>query len=171
MGQRHAQLFESLRRDLLDRLVEVRGSLDHAYARMPEAAVRPQLEALLEKMQGYLATQDLQSYRSSAASHMAMRVGEGFAPENVIHSVIAIGDVAVQTAQTRLANHPDCAELVLAITRLNFIAARTLVGLVADDVRRRSQQRDLLGAGHHAGPFAGPVAGQATAILPGGARS
>jgi len=147
MGQRHAPLFDSLRRDLLDRLIEVRGSLDHAYARMPEAAVRLQLEAVLDKMQGYLATQDLQHYRSSAASHMAMRVGEGFAPENIIHSMVAIGDVAVQVAQQKLASHPDCAALVLAITRLNFIAARTLVGLVADDVKRRSQQRELLRAG------------------------
>jgi hypothetical protein len=144
MGQWHAQLFASLRQEVLEKLVEIRGTLDHAYARLAEPAVRPQFDAVLDKMQSYLATEDPQVYRSFAASHMAMRVGEGFAPENLVHAVVAIGDVVSKVAQHRLQQDPRCADFVLACTRMSFVAARTMVSLLAEDVKRRETQRDQL---------------------------
>jgi hypothetical protein len=142
MGQWHAQLLASLRQEVLEKLVEIRGTLDHAYARLSEAVVRPQFDAVLDKMQSYLATDDPQVFRGFAASHMAMRVGEGFAPENLVHTVVAIGDVVSKVAQHRLSQDPRCADFVLACTRMSFVAARTMVSQLADDVKRREAQRD-----------------------------
>ena len=147
MGLWHAHLFASLRPEVLERLVEIRGTIDHAYARLADAAVRPQFDAVLDRMQSYLTTEDPQLYRGFAASHMAMRVGEGFAPENLVHSMVSIGDVVTRVAQRRLANDPRCAEFVLACSRMIFVAARTMVSLLADELRRREQQRDQLRRG------------------------
>lgn len=141
MAQRHAQLLASLRSEVLERLVEVRGSIDHAYANIAPDVIRGQFDIVLEKMTSYLVTQDASQYRGFASRWLAMRVGEGFAPENVIHSAVAIGDVIIQVAQVRLGQTDECVDFVRTISQLNYAVTRMLVEILADDLERRKEQR------------------------------
>lgn len=140
MSQGHARIFESLRKDVLARLVEVRGSIDHAYARIPEALIREQFDTVLDKMVSYLATEDSELYRSFASRYMAMRVGEGVSPENLIHSVVAIGDVVINIAESTIPRSQERDEFTRAVVRMNFVAARMLVILLGEEVKRRELQ-------------------------------
>lgn len=141
MAQRHAQLLASLRAEVLERLVEVRGSIDHAFASIAPDVIRGQFDIILEKMESYLTTQDASQYRGFASRWLAMRVGEGFAPENVIHSAVAIGDVIVQVAQVRLGQSDECVDFVQHIVHLNFAVTRMLVEILAEDLERRQEQK------------------------------
>jgi hypothetical protein len=141
MAQRHARLLAALRPEVLARLVEVRGSIDHAYASIPPDVIRGQFDIVLDKMQSYLVTQDASQYRGFATRWLAMRVGEGFAPENVIHSAVAIGDVIVQVAQARLGQTDECVDFVSNMVHLNFAVTRMLVEILAQDLERRKEQR------------------------------
>ena len=146
MSQAHARIFESLRYDVLARLVDVRGTIDHAYARIPEARIREQFDMVLDKMASYLATEDSELYRSFASRYMAMRVGEGVSPENLIHSVVAIGDIVIKVAEEKVppSQEPSAVQerhdFTRAVVRMNFVAARMLVILLGDEVKRREQQ-------------------------------
>jgi hypothetical protein len=148
MSQRDAEIFSSLRPDVLARLVEVRGSIDHAYATIPEEVIRGQFDMVLDRMQSYLASEDAELYRGFAARWMAMRVGDGFSPENLIHSVVAIGDVVARVATERLGPGDETQRFARAVVRMNFVAARMLVEILADELgRRRAQQQQLAGGG------------------------
>jgi hypothetical protein len=141
VGPGHAEIFQQVREEALDRLVEVRGSLDHAYASIPGDVIRPQFDLVLDKMDSYLATGHLEPYKSFACRWMAMRTGEGFSPENLIHVLIATGDVVAQVAQGRMGQVPECADFVRAVVRMNLLGARILVELLADELAARQQQR------------------------------
>lgn len=146
MGQRDAEVFGGLRSEVLARLIEVRGAIDHAYASIPEDRIGAQFDLVLDRMHSYLYTEEVEPYRSFAHRWMAMRVSDGFAPENLIHSAVAIGDVVVQVAQQRLAAGPERDRFVRAIQTMSFVAARLLVELLAEELdRRREQRRQLLG--------------------------
>jgi hypothetical protein len=140
MSQGHARIFESLRHDVLARLVEVRGSIDHAYTRIPEDRIREQFDTVLDKMASYLATEDPKLYRTFASRYMAMRVGEGVSAENLIHSVVAIGDVVIKIAESKMPRSHERNEFTRAVVRMNFVAARMLVILLGEEVKRREQQ-------------------------------
>jgi hypothetical protein len=144
MAQRHARIFQSLRSDVLERLIEVRGSIDHAYGRIPEETIREQFDVILDKMESYLASEDISLYRRFASRYVAMRVGEGFTHENLIHSVVAIGDVVVQVAKRKLGQAPECDDLVRAVVKMNFVNARMLVAFLAEDLAEREAQRQML---------------------------
>ena len=140
MSQAHARIFESLRHDVLARLVDVRGNIDHAYTRIPEARIREQFDMVLDKMASYLATEDSELYRSFASRYMAMRVGEGVSPENLIHSVVAIGDIVIKVVEEKVPPSQERHDFARAVVRMNFVAARMLVILLGDEVKRREQQ-------------------------------
>lgn len=144
MRGRHAELFASLREDVLNRLVEVRSSIDHAYARLPEEVIREQFGVVLDKMSSYLVTGDAQLYRSFANRWLAMRTGQGFSPENIIHSVVAIGHVVADVAKVRLGPTPEFYAFARAMAQLNFAASRMLVDLLADELGRRTEQYQQL---------------------------
>lgn len=141
MAQAHAEIFEQVRPEALARLVEVRGSLDHAYASIPAEVIQPQFDLVLDKMSSYLATGQVEPYRSFASRWMAMRAGEGFSPENLIHALVATGDVVAQVAQKRLGPSPACTDFVQEIVRMNLLGARILVEILADELSARLQQR------------------------------
>ena len=136
----HAQLFQVMRSDVLDRLVEVRGSIDHVYANMADAVVREEFRIFLDRIASYLSTGDVEAYRAFASRWMALRTGAGYSPESSVHSAVAIGDVVVQVAQRHLGHTSECHDFVRTVVRMNFIVARTLVGLLASDLERRNQQ-------------------------------
>jgi len=143
MDQRDAQIFESLHKDILARLVEVRGSIDHAYGEFPEDEVYKHFDLVLSKMQSFMATADAVAYRRFARQYVAMQVGEGIAYDNLIHALVAIGDVTVQIARAKLPD-PEREEFVRDIMHLSFESTRMLVDLLAEDFTVRAAQRDRL---------------------------
>jgi hypothetical protein len=144
MGPEHAEIFDSLRPDVLARLIEVRGSIDHAYEKIPEATIREHFDLALDKMYIYLATEDVSTYRRFVSRYMAVRVGEGLSHEDLIHSAVAINDVVVQVAREAMPESPAREEFIRAMMRMSFVHARMLVALVAEDLSERTAQRAAL---------------------------
>jgi hypothetical protein len=141
---RFARGFHAIRREVLDRLVDVRGSIDHTLASVPSRLIRQEFDSVLDRMASYLVDQDVSRYRSFAARWVAFRLGEGFSPENLLHSVVAIGDVILETARSRLPHgQQEAAEFVREIARLNFMAARVIVEILAGEleVLKRTARR------------------------------
>jgi hypothetical protein len=136
MAERAALIFDSLRDEVLDRLVEVRASIDPAYAAIPDDRIRGQFDVVLRKMASYLADEEIAPYRGFARRWVAMRAGEGFAPESLVHAVVAIGDVAARVAQQRMGGSPEYSALASALARMTFSAARLLVELFAEELDR-----------------------------------
>jgi hypothetical protein len=69
-----------------------------------------------------------------------MRIGEGFAPENLIHSAVAIVDITQRVAHARLGSSPEYPELARALARMGFTVARLLVEVLAEELGRRTEQ-------------------------------
>ncbi len=130
--ERHARTFESIRPDVLDRLLDVRGSIDHTLSGIPSHVIRQQFDAVLARMQAYLRDGDAARYRGLAERWVAFRLGEGATPENLIHAVVALGDVILDVARGRLPPGPATAEFAREVSRLNFATARLVVETLAD---------------------------------------
>ena len=144
MAERHAQLFDALREEALARLVEVRGSIDHSYAAIAEDPIRVQFDRVLDKMREYLANEDIEAYRSFANRWIAVRGSEGLRSENLIHAVVAIGDVVIQVAQQRMGQVPEAVDFARAMVGLNLVGARLIVELLAEELESRYARRDEL---------------------------
>jgi len=144
MGRSHAETFQSLRADVLDRLVTGRASIDQGYAAVDEETVRGQFDVVLGKMASYLATEDADAFRSFVMRWAAMRGGAGFGPENIVHSVVAIGDVVRRVAHRRLGISPETADFARSVTAASILAARALVDDLADELAQRSAELRVL---------------------------
>ncbi|MCG8423453.1 MAG: hypothetical protein MJE77_36600 [Proteobacteria bacterium] len=144
MDERQTRIFDDLRTDILTRLVEVRGGIDPAYEKIPDLVIREHFNIVLDKLRAFLATGENGSYRRFASRYMAIRVAEGFGAENLIHTIVAIGDIVAQVARARLDPSPDRESFVRAVMRMNFVNARMLVAFLAEDLAERVAQRELL---------------------------
>jgi hypothetical protein len=142
--ERHARAFEAIRPEVLERLVEVRGSIDHLLSGVPPHLIRQEFNSVLDRMARYMADQDLPRYRDFSARWVAFRLGEGFSPENLIHSVVAIGDVILEIARRSLSPGPDTAEFLREVARMNLVAARVIVEILAEELEtlRRGVRRE-----------------------------
>ena len=147
MGREHAEVLDSLRAEVLDRLIEIRASIDHAYARIPDDVIRGQFDVVLSKMRSYLSSEAPAPYQSFVLRWAAMREGEGFGAENVINSVVAIGDVLVKVARERLGQTPEARRFARAVTRMSFFGARMLVQGLADELAAHASQLEALEGG------------------------
>jgi hypothetical protein len=143
MGARHAQTFQALRPEILNRLVEVRTSIDQSYGDLSDNESREQFRDLLARMQGFLETGDRTSLRNYLSRSLALRTGAGASPESVVHAVVAVGDVVVQVARAELPNDDDSAAFLYEVTQFSFTAARLLVESMADELARLSRRRTV----------------------------
>ena len=141
--ERHARTFEAIRPEVLGRLLDVRGSIDHTLSGVPSQVIREDFDAVLDRMQTYLLDGDEARYRSFAERWVAFRLGEGFSPENLIHSVVALGDVVLEVARRRLSAGPETADFTREVARMNFVAARLIVETLAAELEsmNRSTRR------------------------------
>jgi hypothetical protein len=140
-------VFAGLKPALIDRLVEVRSSLDHGFARLDDGAARAQLEQVVDHQLGFLATGDAAILRGFLRGYRAVRAAEGLGPENLLHAVIAIGDVAAQTIHKELPHGPRTAELASSWARVSWATARMVVEIIAEELAgRETQLRELEGA-------------------------
>ncbi|HEY4242701.1 MAG TPA: hypothetical protein VGM88_22950 [Kofleriaceae bacterium] len=137
-------LYMALRPKILDRLLELRGTLDPALARLDEATARAQIGAVLDHLGNYLATGDAGIHRAFLHTFLAMRAAEAQSPAAVLAMLVSIGDTAAQVAQEEGAASPAGAELTLLLTRVTGSTARAVNDLIADELAQRmSRYREL----------------------------
>jgi hypothetical protein len=132
-------MLESLRPAVLARLVEIRGQLDHALARVAEHEAREQFDAVLRHLQTYLTTWDWRLHRSFLQTYLAMRAGDGMHSDDVLHVLSAIGELVIEMAREQA---PPA--LMVALAKFNAHTVRCVIDLVAEDLERRRAQRDQL---------------------------
>jgi len=141
-----ARAYDNLRPIVLQRLLDMRATLDPSFGRSDEATARAQISAVLEHLGNFLASGDLGSHRAFLQTFLAMRAAEAQGPAAVLAMLVAIGDTAAQVAQEELAGSIDGSELTLLLTRVTATTARAINDLVAEELARRTGQWNELAA-------------------------
>ena len=134
-----ARAYEALRPKILQRLLELRSTLDPSLGRLDEATARTQMGAVLEHLGNFIVTGDVGLHRAFLHTFLAMRAAEAQSPASVLAMLVAIGDTAAQVAQEDGAGTTEGAELTLLLTRVTASTARLLNDLIADEIDRRKQ--------------------------------
>ena len=134
-----ARAYEALRPKILQRLLELRPSLDPSLGRLDDATARGQIGAVLEHLGNFIATGDLGLHRAFLHTFLAMRAAEAQSPASVLTMLVAIGDTAAQVAQEEGAGTAEGAELTLLLTRVTASTARAVNDLIADELERRTK--------------------------------
>lgn len=136
-----ARPYEALRPKILQRLLELRSTLDPSLGRLDDATARAQIGAVLDHLGNYIATGDLGLHRAFLHTFLAMRAAEAQSPASVLAMLVAIGDTAAQVAQEDAAGAPEGAELTLLLTRVTASTARGVNDLIAEELGRRVGQK------------------------------
>lgn len=136
-----ARAYEVLRPKILQRLMELRATLDPSLGRLDDATAHAQISAVLDHLGNFIATGDLGLHRGFLHTFMAMRAAEAQSPAAVLAMLVAIGDTAAQVAQEEAAGTPEGAELTLLLTRVTAGTARSVNDLIAEELHQRAQQR------------------------------
>ena len=141
-----ARSYEVLRPRVLDRLLELRGTLDPSLGRLDDATARGQIGAVLDHLGNFIATGDLGMHRAFLHTFLAMRAAEAQSPASVLAMLVAIGDTAAQVAQDSGGesdgpDRRDGRELALLLTRVTASTARVVNDLIAEELARRAGQR------------------------------
>jgi len=132
-----ATAYEMLRPRILQRLLELRATLDPALGRMDEATARAQVGAVLEHIGSFIAIGDMGQHRAFLHTFLAMRAAEAQSPAAVLAMLVAIGDTAAQVAQDEGAGTAEGAELTLLLTKVTATTARAVNDLIAEELERR----------------------------------
>ena len=135
-----ARAYDELRPKILQRLMEIRATLDPTLGRLEEATASAQISAVLDHLGNFIATGDLGLHRAFLHTFLAMRAAEAQGPAQVLAMLVAIGDTAAQVAQEDGAGTPEGAELTLMLTRVTASTARAINDLIADELERRLVQ-------------------------------
>ncbi len=139
-----ARAYDNLRSKILQRLLDMRATLDPSLGRLDEITARAQIGAVLEHIGNFVATGDLGLHRAFLHTFLAMRAAEAQGPAAVLAMLVAIGDTAAQVCQEELANAPTGGELTLMLTRVTASTARAINDLMAEEVESRvAQWREL----------------------------
>jgi hypothetical protein len=139
-----ARSYEALRPRVLERVLELRATLDPSLGRLDDATARAQIGAVLDHLGNFIATGDLALHRGFLHTFLAMRAAEAQSPASVLAMLVAIGDTAAQVAQDGTDGGPggsDGAELTLLLTRVTASTARAINDLIAEELGRRDAQR------------------------------
>jgi hypothetical protein len=139
-----ARTYDALRPKILQRLLEIRSTIDPSLGRLDEAAARAQIGAVLDHIGSFLATGDLRLHRAFLRTLLAMRAADAQSPATVLATLVGIGDTAAQVAQEEGAGTAQGPELTLILTRVTASTARALNDLIAEELEtRRRSWRDL----------------------------
>lgn len=140
-----ARSYEALRPRVLERVLELRATLDPSLGRLDDTTARAQIGAVLDHLGNFIATGDLGLHRGFLHTFLAMRAAEAQSPASVLAMLVAIGDTAAQVAQDGAdgagPGGSEGAELTLLLTRVTASTARALNDLIAEELARRDAQR------------------------------
>lgn len=134
-----ARAYEALRPTILQRMIDMRSTLDPSLARLDEGTAQSQIGAVLEHLGNFIATGDLGLHRAFLHTFLAMRAAEAQSPASVLATLVAIGDTAAQVAQEAGAGTTEGSELTLLLTRVTATTARAVNDLIADELERRTR--------------------------------
>ena len=132
-----ARSYEVLRPKVLQRLLELRSTLDPSLGRLDDATARLQIGAVLDHLGNFIATGDLGLHRGFLHTFLAMRAAEAQSPASVLAMLVAIGDTAAQVAQEEGGGTAEGADLTLLLTRVTASTARSVNDLIAEELERR----------------------------------
>jgi hypothetical protein len=132
--------YDALRPTILERLLDMRATLDPSMARLDDAAAHAQIDAVLDHVGNFIATGDLGLHRAFLHTFLAMRAAEGQDPAAVLAMLVAIGDTAAQVAQEAGAGSTEGGELTLLLTRVTAATARGVNDLIAEELADRDAQ-------------------------------
>jgi len=132
-----ATAYEVLQPRILQRLLDLRATLDPALGRMDEGTARGQINAVLDHLGTFIATGDMGQHRAFLHTFLAMRAAEAQSPAAVLAMLVAIGDTAAQVAQDEGAGTAEGAELTLLLTKVTATTARAVNDLIAEELERR----------------------------------
>jgi hypothetical protein len=144
-----ARSYDALRPKVLQRLLELRSTLDPSLGRLDESTARAQIGAVLDHLGNFIATGDLGLHRGFLHTFLAMRAAEAQSPASVLAMLVAIGDTAAQVAQEEAAGTAEGADLTLLLTRVTASTARGVNDLIAAELDRRAGQRTELARQAH----------------------
>jgi hypothetical protein len=147
-----ANAYEALRPKILQRLIDLRGTLDPSLARLDDMTARAQINAVLEHLGNFIATGDVGLHRAFLHTFLAMRAAEAQSPASVLTMLVAIGDTAAQVAQDEGAGTSAGSELTLLLTRVTASTARVVNDLLADELASRIEQWGQLQQRESEGP-------------------
>jgi hypothetical protein len=134
-----ARAYDALRPKILQRLLDMRASLDPSLGRLDEDTARAQIGAVLDHVGNFIATGDQGLHRAFLHTFLAMRAAEAQGPAAVLAMLVAIGDTAAQVAQEEARTAED-QELTLFLTRVTASTARLVNDLIAEELERRLAQ-------------------------------
>src|SRR3954469_7575313 len=134
-----ARSYEQLRPKVLQRLLELRSTLDPSLGRLDDATARAQIGAVLDHLGNFIATGDLGLHRAFLHTFLAMRAAEAQGPAAVLAMLVAIGDTAAQVSQEENPS-AEGSELTLLLTRVTASTARAVNDLIAEELQRRMAQ-------------------------------
>jgi hypothetical protein len=134
-----ARAYDALRSRILQRIMDMRSTIDPSLARIDETQARTQIGAVLDHLGNFIATGDVGLHRAFLHTFLAMRAAEAQTPAQVLAMLVAIGDTAAQVSQEESAT-ADGSELTLLLTRVTASTARAVNDLIADELERRLAQ-------------------------------
>lgn len=134
-----ARAYDALRPKILQRLLEIRTTLDPSLGRLDEDTARAQIGAVLDHIGNFIATGDLGLHRAFLHTFIAMRAAEAQNPAQVLAMLVAIGDTAAQVSQEE-SGTAHGSDLTLMLTRVTASTARAVNDLIAEELERRLAQ-------------------------------
>lgn len=137
-----ARSYEALRPKVMQRLLELRTTLDPSLGRLDDDTARVQIGAVLDHLGTFIWTGDHGLQRGFLHTFLAMRAAEAQSPAAVLAMLVAIGETAAQVAEEDGRGTPQGAELTLLLTRVTASTARAVNDLIAEELARRTAQRD-----------------------------
>lgn len=138
-----ARAFDALRPSIVERLLELRSSLDPALARSDEGTARAQIESMLDDFSELMAMGDMAAHRAFLTAFVAKRAAEELGPSAALSTLVAIGDTAVQVVQEQVPGAQGD-ELALIVARITTGSVRIVNDLIAEElIRRRGLALDL----------------------------
>ncbi|MEO7735533.1 MAG: hypothetical protein ABIY55_31555 [Kofleriaceae bacterium] len=137
-----ARSYEALCPKVMQRLLESRTTLDPSLGRLDDETARVQIGAVLDHLGNFIRTGDHGLQRGFLHTFLAMRAAEAQSPAAVLAMLVAIGDTAAQVAQDEGRGTQEGAELTLLLTRVTASTARAVNDLIAEELGRRTAQRD-----------------------------
>jgi len=134
-----ARAYDALRPKILQRILDMRATIDPSLGRIDEATARTQIGAVLDHIGNFIATGDLGLHRAFLHTFLAMRAAEAQGPAQVLAMLVTIGDTAAQVSQDE-SQGAEGSELTLLLTRVTASTARAVNDLIADELERRLAQ-------------------------------
>src|SRR4029453_19420231 len=113
-----ARSYGVLRPKVLERVLELRATLDPSLGRLDDATARAQIGAVLDHLGNFIATGDLALHPGFLPTFLAMRAAAAQSPASVLAMLVAIGDTGAQVAQDEAGASRDGSELTLLLTRV-----------------------------------------------------